>query len=173
MSLVLCMATAVLWVRSYFVADYIEVRKDWKFSAWSDVGTFRLSSSSIVVEMVNGQGAAIDSFGGPYSQRWDVAGRHAPKSTRRGLGLTTFGAGPWKSIISGRLNISVGARGYDLEFPHWVLVVALSIAPAIRVRKRRMVRRAVGEYCSACGYDLRATPDRCPECGTLVSKKSK
>ena len=52
--------------------------------------------------------------------------------------------------------------------PYWALVGflgALSVSLLWRVTRPR---RAPGR-CSVCGYDLRATPDRCPECGAPVS----
>lgn len=49
----------------------------------------------------------------------------------------------------------------------WMLafVVSIWVLGSIWRRRRRELRRMRGR-CIRCGYDLRATPDRCPECGT-------
>ena len=51
----------------------------------------------------------------------------------------------------------------------WWLLAALTAAPQLgwllRERRRRRMRR--GGRCAVCGYDLRATPQRCPECGAV------
>lgn len=60
---------------------------------------------------------------------------------------------------------------------HWAFGLSIAYVPialCVRLLLRwiklddRSMRHDRGE-CEQCGYDLRATPDRCPECGAVPS----
>ena len=52
-----------------------------------------------------------------------------------------------------------------------VLFGALAAAAAWRLQANLRIRRRKRHgLCPACGYDLRASPDRCPECGNPTPK---
>jgi hypothetical protein len=68
---------------------------------------------------------------------------------------------------------SPSRRYVALEVPYWFLIVVSSLPSlgwsALWMR-RRYARRGGG--CTHCGYDLRATPELCPECGAAAFPSS-
>ena len=54
------------------------------------------------------------------------------------------------------------------------LIAAYLVIFAITFRRARIrwteAKRAANGLCRKCGYDLRTSPDRCPECGTVPTR---
>jgi hypothetical protein len=83
--------------------------------------------------------------------------------------------GDWRWWDAG---FSRGPSPYGMEtrariaFRLWPIALLLAILPAMRLWRWKHPRPGP-PVCSRCGYDLRATPQRCPECGTAAVAESK
>ena len=79
---------------------------------------------------------------------------------------------PDPAVWAGARERGRTARWFSYGAFFWLTV--LGAAPVVRfIMWRRDVRRRAQSllgYCSECGYDLRATPGRCPECGALPNQ---
>jgi hypothetical protein len=62
-------------------------------------------------------------------------------------------------------NLAPGYSMWSVRIPLWFPASVFALLPALWLAKR--LRRPDNGRCPRCGYDLRATPDRCPECGTI------
>jgi hypothetical protein len=56
-----------------------------------------------------------------------------------------------------------------VTLPYWFCVLTLAIWPALAAWRRYRGNRS--GFCPHCGYDLRATPERCPECGRTAPRE--
>src|SRR5262249_27584567 len=61
----------------------------------------------------------------------------------------------------------IGGTPFHLGAPYWFIASTFAIPLAVWIWQR--FRRVQMWKCINCGYDLRATPDRCPECGTATN----
>ena len=137
-SLLPCVAVLALWVRSSW----------WTDAAWygAERSTFGVNSEAGRVLLVWAKGPfpplGFAAHSGPHrSPAW----HHV------------------KHVVVFRAFAS-GDRSWAVQVPHWALAAA-ALAPVLWLRRRRRRRLRLAGCCTACGYDLRATPDTCPECG--------
>ena len=91
------------------------------------------------------------------------------------LELTPHFEGWWNFVNDDFINNNPPEffKFFGFIVPAWVPIPPALILPVFWLTKvvRRSRRRKHG-CCINCGYDLRASPERCPECGTAITKSS-
>ena len=144
--LLLLLATAVLWVRSYVVVDDLMLSP-----------TVLLKSGDGTVSVITSTRRQIYV---PDSREMDEFRSGASSHWKR-LGMEYFRYGP----------LSYDPTEWTVVRVTYCLVAlaaaALPVISGLRMWHHR-TRPGTSARCKQCGYDLRATPDRCPECGMAV-----
>jgi hypothetical protein len=175
------LALVVLWVRSYSMLDEICWGRHGRLY-WIVSGQGVLSVQLVVEPSIEGMPLIV--------RRRLLSSQAWPEEPD-----ISDGRGSWMKLCNGkwyrvglwtnnRFVLDYGTRIerigsgsiYHLGLPYDVLVVlAVSPLPFVVLRLlrtyHRLCRRKLG-LCPTCGYDLRATPDRCPECGSAVPPRA-
>lgn len=174
MSVLLSASFGASWIRSYFWEDWYS----WRIAPDVErhVGRkvdWRTASGCILLQFqTHGDGtaprscfdvSAIRHTPIPQGRRVDwireIAGPRAATGLATFTGDRSFRASPYRAM-------------WYLVFPLWVPVLIASMYPVgtlgwwLHRRRRLTPGRCVG-----CGYDLRESVERCPECGKPFSSR--
>lgn len=177
-SAALCLGVCVLWVRSYwredivFIGSSVRVLNADSLFPTSYVGTvdftwdhytFHAEDRPAFVRVTSSGRVNWNMHYLSVAQKPDPAINPGPF-----FGLSAFTyerteqSGMWSTT-----GISSVRRSW--RAPDAPLALALAVWPAVAVISRfRRRGRFVAGACGVCGYDLRMSPDRCPECGAAV-----
>jgi hypothetical protein len=165
LSLVLLLASLAAWIRSYFVCDQL---------VWT-------SKTPVTLAMSYEKGR-IDFVRGTFepSVFVETKGPRAVEKPKAGwevIHVNPYESHAWQVAPPEHEMHLLGAKyrsgnilfAYiqNISLPLWMLVVVFGVWPTVWLVQQRRRRRS--GYCQGCGYDIRATPQRCPECGREVT----
>jgi hypothetical protein len=175
-SLVLCLLSLALCVRGQFVQD--------TFSFESPGAAGGINDDRSVQLTISRRGLLLSYFGGrrPIPREWHYRRGEAGAAVDTSYeDLHAFIVDAVSSntfrVIHGwafrwyGIAIAVPHPTFIVGVGHWVAIALSGLLPAVWiVRQARRHRKRQFGLCRVCGYDLRATPERCPECGTIPQR---
>jgi hypothetical protein len=181
-SLLLCVGSVAMWARSHWTDDY----------------AIRGQAGSGCAEIFSGHGTLWMAAAGDWPRRakWSfnsepvgaasafspaigAGGSSAPYPVRERhfLGIDVLYVNGWLPTPASRAivtsNPALPIKCVSLPWA-WFAIPAAVLPLVLALRGLVLMRRhrAPG-LCRACGYDLRASTDRCPECGTPIPAEAK
>lgn len=161
-SLLIWVAAAVAWPVSYWRAPAVDIYKKDKTRAWLSVNSGRLEYGRDPAITLANRTAGLEWA---WEDPWDPF--QVATSADSGFRILGF---HWSSADLSEAFPSAPSEKMLMVrcgVPVWFVLLLLSwpIIPWITYRRRAALP---GNACKQCGYDLRATPGRCPECGAIL-----
>jgi hypothetical protein len=153
--------SAAMWVRSFFAFDSVMWTR--KTERW-------------LISSACGQVAFTVSGGADWGDETGFQAKSSePPSAYQLVGARDAGWSKLQTYVDrGGFVVWRGSVGRQFVasavVPWWAVIAATAPLPVLRlIRVARRTSRS--GRCRSCGYDLRATPHRCPECGTLTDDR--
>jgi hypothetical protein len=159
---VLCAATTVFWIRSYWKLDVVywgRADRRQQIRLMVDRGTLVVGNT-----VVRAAGKTMDE---PIGVGVDSQDNSVPLNQI-----------PLYGTIHARFFGSVAWSGANAIEDEWVVLIQpwqILLLFSLPFWYgffcwRRNRRRVTSGQCAECGYDMRATPNRCPECGSFSAR---
>jgi len=166
-STLLLMAMLTLWVRSHQIADYWFFA-DQRLSAPNQIGMTSIRSMSGELGVFRHHHLEVLNPGAPRF-------RHSTEELEGPMTSSVLVPSFWNklgfALATDQPDSQTTATHSYLILPYWFPTGLTAVLPLIQInqfrRRRARYRRLREGLCQACGYDLRETPERCPECGMV------
>ncbi|MDB5300030.1 MAG: hypothetical protein JWO87_1693 [Phycisphaerales bacterium] len=164
LSLLVCLALAALWLRQSRHFDFLHHYRPAADDRSGTLTTVESAGGWLAVDIT--QYSSIDPT---TSRNFRALGRWNTQAAYEGALRLNPVPGAQGGEFLGFAFQSAASNTYTWHrfvLPVWFLILVIYLPPLARARSAIRHRRRVKlNLCPSCGYDLRATPERCPECG--------